>query len=51
MDTNLIYKENIRRYGIYRWVNLVNGDTYIGSAGNLTRRFQNYFSEPPTTND
>lgn len=23
---------------------MVNGDTYIGSAGNLTRRFQNYFS-------
>ena len=43
--TKVIFKENMKRPGIYRWVNLVNGSTYIGSASDLTRRFRDYFSE------
>jgi len=43
-DTKVIFEENIRRPGIYRWVNLINGSTYIGSAADLTRRFRDYFS-------
>jgi len=30
--------------GVYRWVNLVNGKTYVGSSVNLTRRFKAYYS-------
>lgn len=43
-DIKTIYKENKRRSGIYRWVNLINGSTYIGSGEDLTRRFRDYFS-------
>lgn len=43
-DIKTIYKENKRRSGIYRWVNLINGSTYIGSGEDLTRRFRYYFS-------
>lgn len=39
-----IYKDNIRMSGIYRWVNLVNGDTYIGSAVDLTERLRDYLN-------
>ena len=42
-DTKLIFKENLRKPGIYRWVNLINGATYIGSASDLTRRFRIIF--------
>ena len=43
-DVKTIYRENNRRSGIYRWVNLINGSTYIGSAADLTRRLRDYFS-------
>lgn len=29
--------------GVYRWVNKVNGNTYIGSSVNLARRLRTYF--------
>lgn len=34
MDTckAIILKDNKGKTGIYRWVNLINGKTYIGSA-------------------
>jgi len=32
----VILKENKDKVGIYRWVNLINGKTYVGSSGNLT---------------
>jgi group I intron endonuclease len=41
-DKFIIYKEN--KSGIYRWNNLVIGDSYVGSAINLTNRLRNYFS-------
>jgi group I intron endonuclease len=40
----MIYKENNKKSGIYRWTNLVTGKSYIGSAVNLTERLKNYFS-------
>jgi excinuclease UvrABC nuclease subunit len=40
----VIYKENKRKSGIYRWTNLVTGKSYIGSAVNLTERLKQYFS-------
>ena len=46
-DVKTIYKENNRKSGIYRWVNLINGSTYIGSAADLTRRLRDYFSPAP----
>lgn len=38
----LIIKENARKSGVYRWVNQVNGKTYIGSSVNLSTRFRQY---------
>ena len=40
----IIYKENRRKSGVYRWNNLVTSMSYIGSAINLTRRLRTYFS-------
>lgn len=40
----LIYKENREKSGIYRWVNLTTGESYVGSAADLTHRLYNYFS-------
>ena len=40
----VIYKENQKKAGIYRWTNLVSGKTYIGSSANLAKRFSGYLS-------
>lgn len=39
----MILNNNKNQAGIYRWVNKVNGNTYIGSSVNLGRRFRVYF--------
>lgn len=39
-----IFSENKGKTGIYRWVNNVNGKSYIGSALDITRRLRNYYS-------
>jgi hypothetical protein len=39
-----ILQENKAKSGIYRWVNLINGKTYIGSGLNLSNRLSHYFS-------
>lgn len=41
---SVIYKENLKKAGIYRWTNLISGKTYIGSSSNLSKRFSGYFS-------
>ncbi len=46
-----ILKDNIRKAGIYRWVNKENGKTYIGSAVNLSRRLAQYYSLPVLFNN
>lgn len=43
-DLKTIYKENRGKTGVYRFTNKITGDTYIGSAVNLSRRFREYFS-------
>ena len=43
-DKFIVYEENRNKSGIYRWNNLVTGDSYVGSAQNLTNRLSNYFS-------
>jgi group I intron endonuclease len=43
-DKSIIYEENRNKSGIYRWNNLVTGDSYVGSAQNLTKRLSLYFS-------
>lgn len=39
-----ILKDN-NQSGIYRWVNNLNGKTYVGSAINLSKRLGSYFNE------
>lgn len=43
-NKNLIYKDNQKKCGIYRWTNLVNNNSYVGSSTNLSKRFSWYFS-------
>lgn len=38
------FKENKNQSGIYRWVNLHNNKSYIGSSVNLAVRFKDYYS-------
>lgn len=35
---------NKNKSGVYRWVNKVNGKSYVGSSVNLAIRFKNYYS-------
>ena len=44
LDKLKIIKENKGKSGIYRWVNLNSGKSYIGSSVNLAQRLKNYFS-------
>jgi group I intron endonuclease len=39
-----ILKDNIKKAGVYRWTNLTNGKSYIGSGSNLSNRFRDYYS-------
>jgi group I intron endonuclease len=39
-----ILKENKGKSGVYRWVNLANGKSYIGSSVDLAKRLRNYFN-------
>jgi len=41
---SLILKDNKDKQGVYRWVNLVNGKTYVGSSVNIRNRMYKYFS-------
>lgn len=44
LDKLLIIKENNAKAGVYRFLNLTNGKSYIGSSSNLGRRLKQYFS-------
>lgn len=44
LDKLLICRENKGKAGVYRWINLTNGKSYVGSSTNLGRRFTEYFS-------
>ena len=39
-----IINENKNKSGIYQWVNILNGKTYIGSSVNLGRRLKQYYT-------
>lgn len=39
----IILKDTKNKAGIYRWVNKVNGNTYIGSSVDLSRRLRVYY--------
>jgi hypothetical protein len=43
-DKELAIKENRGRSGVYRWVNTLTGEAYIGSSVSLSNRFSVYFS-------
>lgn len=38
-----ILTENKGKMGVYRWVNNINGKSYVGSSKNLGRRLLNYY--------
>lgn len=44
IDKFLILNENKDKSGVYRWINLLNGKSYIGSSVNLEKRMRRYFS-------
>jgi group I intron endonuclease len=43
-DKNIVFKDNRRKSGIYRWNNLITNKTYIGSSISLSRRFSDYYN-------
>lgn len=43
LNKSIILKDSKNKAGIYRWVNKVNGNTYIGSSVNLARRLKVYY--------
>jgi len=40
-----ITKDNKDKIGVYRWTNLVNGKSYVGSSVNLAWRLSKYYSD------
>ena len=44
LDKLQIISENKGKCGIYRWTNLINGKSYIGSSVDLYKRFSSYFN-------
>lgn len=38
-----IIKENQSKSSIYRWVNIINGRSYVGSAVNLSKRISEHY--------
>lgn len=44
-EDKLAIKENKGKSGVYRWVNTLTGDSYIGSAVDLSKRFSVYYSQ------
>ena len=44
IEKNRMMKENVSQRVVYRWVNNINGKTYIGSSVNLAVRLYKYYS-------
>lgn len=44
IDKLRIISENKGKAGVYRWINIENGKSYIGSSVNLGERLRSYFS-------
>ncbi len=43
-ESKAIIAENKGQSGVYRWVNIESGKSYIGSSANLNDRFRRYFN-------
>ena len=43
-DKSSIYRENRNKSGVFRWVNKVNGKSYVGSSISLSNTFSIYYS-------
>lgn len=43
LDKSIIIEDNRNKVGVYRWVNVINNKTYVGSSTNLSERFLDYF--------
>lgn len=39
-----ILSDNRNKSGVYRWINNINGNTYVGSSVSLSVRFYTYYS-------
>jgi hypothetical protein len=46
----IIYEENNKKSGVYRWNNLITGKSYIGSSISLGNRFRIYYSSKAMEN-
>ncbi len=44
LNKSVIFNENKGKSGIYRWVNKINNESYVGSAIDITKRLKVYFS-------
>lgn len=44
LDMLIVYRENIGKSGIYRWVNNLNGKSHIGSSISLSYKINLYYS-------
>lgn len=45
LSKDLVLKDNRNQSGVYRWVNNVNGKTYVGSGVNLAKRLASYYNK------
>ena len=43
-DKFAILEDNRGKVGVYRWVNILTGKSYVGSSKNLSVRFRQYFN-------
>lgn len=43
-DKLSIFKDNRGKSGVYRWTNLINGKSYVGSSVSLSRRLSQYYN-------
>lgn len=44
LDKKRIILENKDKAGVYQFINLLTGESYVGSSTNLSRRFKQYFN-------
>ncbi len=45
LNKNIILFENKGKSGVYRWINKLNNNTYVGSGLNLSKRLGEYFNQ------
>jgi len=44
VDKYIILKENKNKSGVYRWVNIINGKSYVASSISLSNKLNIYYS-------